>query len=45
MPFYDVREAVYMDDNTGHRHNNNSIGEANNIPMYRMGDHLIMNDT
>ena len=26
LPFYDLKEAIYVDDNTGYRHPNNTIG-------------------
>ena len=45
MPHYDVREAVYFDDNTGRRHNNNSIGTEDNVQNLEMGDNLVLNDT
>lgn len=45
MPHYDVREAVYVDDNNGYRHLNDTIGGAANIPYLEMGDNVIYNDT
>lgn len=46
LPFYDVREAVYVDDNKGTRYENNTIPDGINTPgITEMGDNLIRNDT
>ena len=46
LPFYDVREAVYVDDNLGTRYLNNTLPDGVNSPgLSQMGDNLIRNDT
>lgn len=41
MPHYDVREAVYVDNNLGERIENNTI--VTNAPNYSFGDNQIQN--
>jgi hypothetical protein len=42
---YDVREAIYVDDNSGKRHLNNTIGDERNANKLEMGDNVLYNDT
>lgn len=54
MPHYDVREAVYVDDNLGTRYDNNTLVFVNNKTLAEtpktdaelvFGDNLVRNDT
>ena len=45
MPFYDVREAIYVDDNNGNRYVNTTIGDAEHAPYREMGDNAVYNET
>lgn len=44
MPHYDVREAVYVDDNLGNRIENQTIA-LNAATGNKFGDNLILNET
>lgn len=41
MPFWDVREAIHVDDNFGTRYDNNTIASTGND----FGSNLVLNDT
>ena len=46
MPHYDVRVAVYVDDNKGTRYDNNTMADGILTQgIAKMGDNLIRNDT